>query len=74
MKNNPFNMRWPWIGLIIGPILIYILFKMTYHGCTGIWCFPGLAEKGAVAVAIMAAVVGFLVGWLIQTKVLGAQR
>jgi succinate dehydrogenase/fumarate reductase cytochrome b subunit len=66
--SNPFKQKGSYIGAIAGPLLVYIAFKLTYHGCIGIWCFPGMAEKGAAALALVSAVIGFLAGWLIESR------
>jgi hypothetical protein len=74
--NNPFKMALPWIGAYIAPIVIALMgghaqtlfpdaLIWPYEAITAYW--RGFTIAG-VALMFVPAVVGFLVGWFVQAK------
>lgn len=67
-SNNPFRMWESWVGFGLGPTIVYIIYKITYHSCTGTtWCFEDLARFGAIVIGAILAIVGFFLGWGIHS-------
>jgi len=63
-KSNPFKMWSSWAGLSLGVILVFVIYKITYHGCTqGSFCFEDINRFGAIIFGIFAGIIGFLLGW-----------